>query len=135
MERNPEELVHEFFSRVWSPPNDLEAIDELMTEDYEITTAGNLIKGRAKFKEWVGEFHKVLLDAKNEHLDVFSNEEKAKVVSRWVCSGRNNGIMGTEPDQRQISFTGIALWHVREGRLSACWVERSALELYKKKKK
>lgn len=62
--------------RVWSPHHHLDAIDELMTEDYEITAAGYLIKGRDKFKDWVRDFHEVLLEAKNESLDLFSNEVK-----------------------------------------------------------
>ena len=129
--RKPEELVIEFFDKVWSPPSDIDAIDELMTEDYEITTAGKLIKGRVNFKAWVKEFHQVLLDATNESLDVFSDDKGERVVSRWVCSGINNGILGLPADQKKISFTGIAIWTVRNGRFSACWVERSALELYK----
>ena len=127
----PHELVNAFFGRVWSPPHDVEAIDELMTEDYEITTAGTLIKGRDNFKAWVKEFHQVLIDAKNESLEIFSNEDGTRVVSRWVCSGINNGILGLPADQQPISFTGIAIWSVRAERLSACWVERSAWELYK----
>ena len=35
----PEKLVLEYFERVWHDPHELEAIDELMTEDYIITTA------------------------------------------------------------------------------------------------
>ncbi len=129
-ERTPEALVGAFFSRVWSPPNEIEAIDELMTEDYEITTAGKLIRGRDNFKAWVKDFHSILLEPTNESLDVFSDAAGKKVVSRWTCSGFNNGIMGTEPTRERISFTGIAIWHIRDGRLAACWVERSALELY-----
>ncbi|MEP2772462.1 MAG: nuclear transport factor 2 family protein [Fulvivirga sp.] len=126
----PEKLVLEFFERVWHNPHELDAIDELMTEDYSITTAGKTVKGRAEFKKWVGEFQKQLLDAKTESVDIFSNEKKDKVVSRWDCSGRNNGLFGLDPDNRFISFTGIAIWTVRDGRLSECWVERSAYELY-----
>ena len=126
----PEELVYEFFSRVWRPPNEIDAIDELMTNDYEITTAGRLIKGRENFKTWVKEFHQVLLDATTESLDVFSDDKGEKVVSRWICSGINNGILGLPADHKQVSFSGIAIWSIREGRFSACWAERSALELY-----
>lgn len=128
--KNPENLVLEFFDRVWHNPHELDAIDELMTEDYIITTAGKEVKGRNEFKKWVGEFQKQLLDAKTESVDVFSNEEKNKVVSRWDCSGRNNGLFGLEPDDRFISFSGIAIWTVKDNRLSECWVERSAYELY-----
>ncbi|EKT4500171.1 ester cyclase [Flavobacterium psychrophilum] len=126
----PAKLVLEFFNRVWSNPHELDAIDEFMTEDYSITTAGKVVKGRNEFKKWVSEFQKQLLDAKTESIDIFYNEKENKVVSRWNCSGRNNGLFGLNPDNRFISFTGIAIWTVRDNRLSECWVERSAYELY-----
>ncbi len=126
----PEKLVLEFFDRVWHKPHELDAIDELMTEDYIIITAGKKIKGRNEFKKWVSEFQKQLLDAKTENVEIFSNEKKDKIVSRWECSGKNNGLFGLEPDHQFISFTGIAVWTVKEGRLADCHVERSAYELY-----
>ncbi|OJJ17033.1 hypothetical protein BKI52_30420 [marine bacterium AO1-C] len=126
----PEKLVLEFFDRVWHTPHELDAIDELMTEDYVITTAGKEVKGRAEFKKWVGAFHKQLIDAKTESVEIFHNEKQDKVVSRWICSGKNNGLFGLEPDQRFISFTGIAIWTIKNGKLAECWVERSAHELY-----
>lgn len=126
----PEKLVLEFFNRVWHNPHDLDAIDELMTEDYCITTAGKPVKGRNEFKNWVGKFQQQLLDAKTESVDIFYNENGNKVVSRWNCSGKNNGLFGLKPDNRFISFTGIAIWTIRDNKLSECWVERSAYELY-----
>ncbi len=50
MAETAEALAREFFQRVWAPPHDLDAIDELMTEDYRITTAGQVVEGRAAFK-------------------------------------------------------------------------------------
>jgi len=35
---------------VWVEPRDLDAIDELMTEDYRITSAGAVVEGRDAFK-------------------------------------------------------------------------------------
>ena len=129
--QTPERLVYEFFNRVWCPPHELDAIDELMTEDYSITTAGVVVKGRTEFKKWVGGFQKVLLEAKNEIIDIFYNEAQNKVVSRWMCRGKNNGLFGLPANDKFISFSGIAIWTVRDGRLSECWVERSAYELYR----
>ena len=123
-------LAKRFFKEVWSPPNNLDAINDLMTEDYIIVTAGKTIEGREKFKEWVAHFQERLLEPENEHLDLFTNEDGSKVVSRWICKGLNNGIMDSDPDRRKVSFTGIAIWEVREGRLAKCWVERAAFELY-----
>ncbi len=130
IEHLPDKLVLEFFDRVWQTPHELDAIDELMTADYAITTACKVIKGRDAFKNWIAEFHRLLLDAKTESLDIFYTEQQNKVVSRWICSGRNNGLFGLEADGKHVSFSGIAIWTIRDNRLSECWAERSAHELY-----
>ena len=127
----PETLITEFFNRVWTPPNDLSAIDEMMTEDYTIISGGKVIKGREAFKAWVKEFQTHLLEARTVNQEAFSNATGSRVVSRWICSGKNNGIFGLPADGRFISFTGIAIWKIRDGKLAECWVERSAFELYK----
>ncbi|MGY4395553.1 ketosteroid isomerase-like protein [Sphingomonas sp. UYAg733] len=123
-------LAIEFFRRVWAPPHDLQAIDELMTEDYRITTAGKVIEGREAFKAWVAEMQRQVGDATNEHLEVLTDESGSRVVSRWKTRGSNNGMFSLAPDGQPVEFTGIAIWSVRDGRLAECWVERSALELF-----
>ena len=125
-----EKLPLEFFARVWTPPNDPNAIDELMTEDYVITSGGQDVVGREAFKAWVKEFQSHLLEARTESMEVFANAADDRVVSRWVCTGKNNGILGLPGNGEMVSFTGIAIWEVKEGRLSRCWVERAAWELY-----
>jgi predicted ester cyclase len=53
------------------------------------------------------------------------------VASRWRVSGRNNGMFGLPPDQREVSFTGTAVWQIREdGKLLHNWVERASWEAY-----
>ena len=125
-----ERLAREFLERVWTLPHDLDAIDELMTEDYVITSGGKKIRGRAAFKAWVADFHRIMPGATNQVLDVFANPTGDRVVSRWVCTGQNNGLFGLPPDGRTVSFSGLAVWAVRDGRLAECWVERAGLELY-----
>ena len=128
---NPsEQLALEFLSRVWGPDHDLDAIDDLMTEDYVITSGGRVVEGREAFKAWVRDFQTQLLEARTENVEVFANPAGDRVVSRWVCTGKNNGLLGLSPDGRRVSFTGIAIWRVRDSRLAECWVERSAWELY-----
>lgn len=123
-------LALEFLGRVWGEAHDLTAIDELMSEDYVITSGGSVIRGRAAFKAWVAEFQRKLLDARTENVDAFTDASGERVVSRWVCTGRNNGIFGLPADGRPVSFSGIAIWRVVNHRLAECWVERSAFELY-----
>ena len=125
-----EHLAREFFRRVWAPPHDLTAIDELMTPDYRITTAGQVVESREAFKSWVAEMQKLVAGATNEHLEIITNAVGDRVVSRWITRGRNNGMFGLPADQKLVEFTGIAIWRVESGRLAECWVERSAFELY-----
>jgi predicted ester cyclase len=126
-----ERLAIEFLTRVWGPAHDLDAIDELMTEDYAIHSAGSTIRGRDTFKAWVASFQTVLEGAQNEILEVFADASGERVVSRWLCTGRNNGIFGLPPDGRAVAFTGIAIWRVQDGRLAECWAERAALEAFR----
>ncbi len=125
-----ERLALEFLSRVWASPHDLSAIDELMTEDFVITSGGNDVTGRQAFKAWVKEFQNILLEAHTENLEVFANPDDDRVVSRWRCTGKNNGMLGLPADGRSVSFTGVAIWAIRDGKLARSWVERSAWELY-----
>ncbi len=126
--RSAEELAHAFMSRVWRAPADLDAIDELMSEDYIIHSAGVTLRGRERFKDWVSQFQTLLQDAGNEVLDLFADAGGERVVARWLCSGINRGIFGLPADGRPIRFSGIAIWRVANNRLAECWVERSALE-------
>ena len=128
---NAEQLALQFLNRVWAPPHDLSAIDELMTEDFVITSGGSDVSGREAFKAWVKDFQSHLLEARTENLEIFSNPADDKVVSRWICTGKNNGMLGLPADGRSVSFTGIAIWAIRDGKLARCWVERSAWELYR----
>ena len=48
-----EELLTEFWAKVWNPPYDLDTIDRLCTQDFVITNAGTDVVGQAAFKEWI----------------------------------------------------------------------------------
>ena len=119
-----------FLARVWGPTHDLDAIDELMTEDYRITSGGKVIVGRPAFKEWVRHFQTLYGDALTEPLEAFANPAGDRVVVRWTNTGTNNGMFGLPADGRPVGFTGIAIWRVAGDRLAECWVERAALEAY-----
>lgn len=128
-------LVMQFWENVWNPPYDLSLIDKLMTEDFVITSAGKDVVGRDEFKKWVADFQEKAKGIRLENLDCFASEDRSRVVSRWIARGRNHGVLGTEADGREIDFTGIAIWEIRDGKLAHNWVERSAWELYQRLEK
>jgi len=122
--RSPEELLLDFMDAIWKPPYNLDKIDGFVTEDYTLYSSGNIIEGRDSYIEWAKEFHKKLIGATTDTRDIIYNESENKVVSRWVCHGKNNGIFDLSPDGKPISFTGIAIWEIKDNLLSKCWVER-----------
>jgi SnoaL-like polyketide cyclase len=129
---NSIDIVHRFWETVWQHPYDVEAIDDFVVQDFRITSGGEEIVSRDAFKDWVNEFRSKILDLHLEPIESFQNHDGTRVASRWVVTGRNNGLMGTKPDRAPIRMTGTAVWAVREdGKLLQNWVERSAWEVYR----
>jgi SnoaL-like domain len=126
-------IVENFWAEVWKAPQDPDAIDRLVAEDFAITSGGHEIRGRDAFKSWVIEFQKKILDLEFESIETFQNEDGSRVASRWRVTGRNNGILGTAPAHEPIWMVGTAVFEVREdGLLQHNWVERNAWELYRR---
>lgn len=127
------DTVEKFWTEVWQYPHNLDAIDELVAEDFTITTGGVEIVGREPLKEWVRNFQSKLHYCQFKIVEMFSAANGSRVVTRWHVNGRNNGMMGTEPDQRPVEFTGISVIQIApDGRLLHNWVERSAWETFSK---
>ena len=64
-------------------------------------------------------------------MGLVQNEDGSRVASRWRVTGRNNGLMGTEPNGAPFEMTGTAVWEIGEdGRLRHNWVERNAYEVF-----
>ena len=103
----------------------------MVAEDFVLTSGGIDFVSRARFKEWVIDFQSKITHLEFDILESFQNAQGNRVASRWQIRGKNNGMLGTQPDQRDIRFTGTAVWAVRrDGVLLHNWVERSAWELY-----
>ncbi|WP_394834614.1 ester cyclase [Pendulispora rubella] len=124
-----EELLSELWAKVYNPPQDLDAIDRLCTEDFILSNPDGDVVGRVAFKEWARTFSSKIRDMRLTSLDMFTSADGTRVVSRWVVTGYNRGVLGSSPDDRPIRFSGIAVWEVRDGKLAHNWVERSAYEL------
>ncbi|WP_197377173.1 ester cyclase [Mycolicibacterium baixiangningiae] len=122
-------IVHAFWDEVWNA----HAVDRFVVDDFVIVSGGETITGRENFKDWIRGFLASVDDLRLEVSESFQNEDGTRVASRWLLTGRNNGVLGTEPDQRDIALTGTAVWAVREdGKLTTNWVERSSWELSKR---
>jgi steroid delta-isomerase-like uncharacterized protein len=130
--QNSVDIVHAFWERVWNAHNP-DAVDDFVVDDFVIVTGGVEITGRENFKTWIAGFLDALSDLHLEVTESFQNADGTRVASRWLLTGRNNGILGTPPDKREVHVTGTAVWAVREdGKLLCNWVERASFELYRR---
>jgi hypothetical protein len=103
-------IVERFWRDVWQRPQNPHAIDALVAEDFVITTGGKNIVSRDAFKRWVIGFQSRIQDMDFEIIESFQNHDGSRVASRWRLTGRNNGIMGTEPNGAPM--VGTAVWEV-----------------------
>ena len=123
-------LVQKFWDEVWSPPHNIEIVDSIVSLNTVTISAGKEIKGRENFKNWLINFQKLLIDAKLQPLDMFSNENGDKIVTRFSLSGKNGGLYGLQPNYAPVKFTGISIWTIENNLLKNQWVERSGWETY-----
>jgi ketosteroid isomerase-like protein len=128
------DIVHAFWDEVWNA-HDPAAADRFVTEDFVIVTGGETISGRENFTKWIERFLVQVTDLHLEVTESFQNADGSRVMSRWLLTGKNNGLFGTEPDQQDIAMTGTAVWAVRgDGKLLTNWVERAAWEQFQRLK-
>lgn len=126
----PVPVVRKFWEEVWNKPYNYDLIDELAAEDFVIHTSQTQITSRPAFKDWVISFQRQIKNLKFTIDDIFVGGDD-KVVTRWTCTGLNNGMFGSEPDGRPVVFTGITITQVKNGKMVEKWVERSAWELFR----
>jgi hypothetical protein len=125
-------LMENFWKAVWQTPDNIDAVDDFVVEDFVLTTGGRDIVGRDNFKRWVRELMAPIAELTFEIVNTFQSADGKLVSARFRIRGLNNGLMGFPADQRPIEFTGNAIWHVGpEGRFVRNWVERSAFELFR----
>jgi hypothetical protein len=100
-------------------------------EDFVITSGGRDIVGRGPFKAWVKDFQARVHDFEFHVVETFQNHDGSRVASRWRVTGRNNGLMDTEPNGAPFEMCGTAVCDVgADGLLRHNWVDRNAFEVH-----
>lgn len=122
-------IVDAFWDQVWNA-HDPDAVDKFVADDIVIEAGGREIAGKENVKDWVKQFLDHVEDLRVDIIETFQDEDGTRVSSRWVLTGINNGILGTEPDGKPVALTGTAVWTVEDGKLLRGWIEQASFELY-----
>jgi steroid delta-isomerase-like uncharacterized protein len=125
----PTEIVIAFWDDVWNA-HQPDAVDGLVADDIVVEAGGQEISGKDNVKDWVQGFLDRVNDLHVDNIEAFQNDDGTRVASRWVLTGSNNGVLGTEPNGKPIAITGTAVWTVDDGKLKRGWVEQASFELY-----
>lgn len=126
------ETVLAFWNEVWNAHNPA-AVEKFVTDDVVVVVAGNEIRGKDKLQSWIAEFLDKVSDLQMEALETFQNQDGSRVTSRWMLTGANNGLLGTEANGAPIAMSGIAVWELDDNqKLRRSWIELASMEQYER---
>ncbi len=125
-------LIHRWFEEVWNKKREA-AIYEMLHPDAQIyglaEKPDQAILGPEGFlpfwKNFISAFPNISVAVES----VLAEEDK--VAGRCSVRGKHTGLgIGIEPTNTQISFTGIVLLHVKDGKFYEGWNNFDFLSLY-----
>ena len=109
--------------------NDLDALSEVVSEDL---LTPKIMAGIATGFEGAKAAHRIMLAGFPDYQTVIDDliAEDDKVVARIIMSGTNTGsFMGIPPTGKPVSFTGIYIARIADGKIVEHWGEEDSVSL------
>jgi steroid delta-isomerase-like uncharacterized protein len=126
----PKDIAQEFCEQTWGKGN-LAVVDELASSDFKVyypILSGTL--DREGFKSWVADTHTGFPDLQFTITDAIA--EGDKVAISWTAQGTHKGeikLLNLPPTQKSVSWTGIIIYRIAEGKVVEERGEENALGL------
>ena len=106
----------------------LEAFDTLLTDDVILVRDAKKAHGRDEFKAVLSRLFRAFPDLRYQIDDVVVSGDR--MVLRWEGRGTHQGeYLGIQGTGRPITYRGITLYELRDGRISRAWVSADLLSL------
>lgn len=116
-------LVRDLVEKVWNL-EDLSFADGVFPPDWK--AGSELPPGPEGVKRWSVEDHETFPDVRYVIEDLVA--EGDRVVVRWTASGTQEGAFGPiPPTHRTVSWSGVHIFRIRDGRFVEYWVESDSL--------
>ena len=122
------QVIERYSQEVMNEGN-LDAVDELLAEDYvHRTPPPGMEPTREGFKGFVSAAHAGLHDLTLTTDDILAQGDK--VVQRWTNTAVHKGeFMGVPPTGKQVEFSGTSIYTVRDGQIVEDWTLFDAVGL------
>lgn len=109
----------------------LDAFDSLLTDDVVLVRDEQEAHGRDAFKAVVTRLRRAFPDIQYRIRDVVSSGDK--LALRWDAEGTHmNEYLGVQGTKRRVSYGGITLYELRDGRIARAWVAADLLSLLRR---
>jgi len=114
-------LVHRWYDEVWNKGN-VAAVDDFLALTYVGHTVGAPdAKGSDDVKQRVAALATAFPDHRLTIEDSVDEGDKAAV--RYPLRGTHRGeFMGIAPTNKELTWTGMAIFHIREGKFREIWL-------------
>jgi steroid delta-isomerase-like uncharacterized protein len=123
-------LILRFYEELWNNW-DLPIADEILAPEVHFRgTLGTTGVGIKAFKGYVERVRAAFPDWHNRVDELIAAGEK--VVARLTWSGTHDGeLLGVPPTGRRVTYAGVGIFELRDGRICAAWVVGDTQELWK----
>ena len=109
----------------------LEAFDSLLTDDVVLVRDEEKARGREEFKAVLARVRRAFPDLRYRIDDVVVSPDRFAL--RWEARGTHQGeYLGVQASGRPVSYTGITLYELRDGRIARVWVSADLLSLLRR---
>ncbi len=121
-------IVRRYYDDVWNKWK-LEAADEIIDSDIVFRGSLNVsTRGLEGFKQYVALVRAAFPDFHNTIEDLIA--EGDKIAARLTYRGTHRGtLFGIAPTGKQVTYTGIAIFSISDGKIVNGWVSGDTLGL------
>jgi steroid delta-isomerase-like uncharacterized protein len=122
-------LIRGVVDEIWNGGN-FDKIEELVTDDFVIHASrpGNELKGAKQVKEFYTKLHEAFPDIKFTIMDQIAEDDK--VVTHFKVDATHKGeFNGIPATGKKVSFTGIDIDRISNGKFVECWTKMDELGL------
>lgn len=114
-------LVEAFYERLWNR-GERDAMTELLAEDVRFRgSLGHQSQGRDGFWRYVEMVRAAFPDFHNALEECIA--ERGRVAARLTWTGTHRGhFLGLAPSGRRISYQGVGLFTIANGRIAEAWI-------------
>jgi steroid delta-isomerase-like uncharacterized protein len=109
----------------------LEAFDSLLTDDVVLVRDEEKAHGRDEFKAVVARLRRAFPDIRYRIDDVVLSGDR--LALRWEARGTHKGeYLGVKGSGQAVSYSGMTLYELRDGRIARAWVSADLLSLLRR---